>query len=179
MGPWHSQHTRLPGSCVSPDLSVGNTQTLECCSSRFRTSLPPPQCLSSKSQPEIQRQTFNTYLLRRDFRPILSVCSDSFLSCFSVHVDISPSPSAPNISSRLLPCCSNQWQQYLAHTHRAFLDASSLWQIFLLRSSELVTVSLPLSLSASYRVQHHPHLYTYFGILIPSRHSCYPSLLAD
>lgn len=28
-----------PRRCVSPDLAAGNTQTLECYSSRFRTSL--------------------------------------------------------------------------------------------------------------------------------------------
>lgn len=71
-----------PQTLVSPGLGAGNTQTLECCSSHFRTSLPSPQCLSGKSYPQIQRQTFNRHLLRRDFRLIPTLCSNSFLSCF-------------------------------------------------------------------------------------------------
>lgn len=49
---------------------------------------PPLQRLSGKNYPQIQQQTFNTHLLRRDFRPIPTLCSNSFLSCFSAHADI-------------------------------------------------------------------------------------------
>lgn len=157
-------------------LAAGNTQNLECCS-HFRTSLPPPQHYMVKVPHKSSAGIQCTFPRKR-----FQTCShsNSSLSCFSVHAHIWP---PPNISQYLLQTVNisaaallQQPVTAVSGTHTQSFPGCTFPVTNIPATVPVAGCSVTALITISlHRVQHCPHLCMYFGILIPSGLSCYPT----